>query len=84
MNISQDLLQLSVNSPSSGEGVENLKINFNSDNLSISFNGRYLIDIASQIEDESIIINLKDPGSPALIKDLSDTNSFHVIMPMKI
>ena len=52
--------------------------------LLCDFNGRYLIDIASQIEDESIIINLKDPGSPALIKDLSDTNSFHVIMPMKI
>ena len=84
MNISQDLLQLSVNSPNSGEGVESVNIKFNSDNMSVSFNGRYLIDIVSQIEDETIIINLKNPASPALIKDLSDTNSFHVVMPMKI
>ena len=42
------------------------------------------MDIASQIENETIVINLKDPGSPALIKDFSDKNSFHVIMPMKI
>ena len=32
----------------------------------------------------NIIINLKEPGSPVLIKDFSDKNSFHVVMPMKI
>ena len=84
MNISKDFMQLSVNSPTSGEGIENIKVKFNSDDMAISFNSRYLIDITSQIENDSIIINLKDPGSPVLIKDLSDQNSFHVIMPMKI
>ena len=52
--------------------------------MNISFNSRYLIDIASQIENDLIIINLKDAASPVLIKDLSDENSFHVVMPMKI
>ncbi len=84
MNISKDILLLSVNNPNSGEGTENVKVSFNSDDLAISFNSRYLIDIVSQIENEFININLKDAGSPALIKDLSDKNSFHVIMPMKI
>ena len=84
MNISKDALQLSVNNPVGGEGVENISAKFNSDGLSISFNSSYLIDIASQIEDESIVINLKDAGSPVLINDFSDKNSFHVVMPMKI
>ncbi len=84
MNISKDSLQLSVNSPNSGEGVENMNVNFNSNDMSISFNSRYLIDIASQIENDSIVIVLKDGGSPVLVKDLSDKNSFHVVMPMKI
>jgi len=84
MNISKDILQLSVNNPNSGEGVENINVKFNSDNMDISFNSRYLIDIVSQIEDDSIILSLKNPGSPVLIQDLSDKNSFHVVMPMKI
>ena len=84
MNINQDVLQLSVNSPNSGEGVENINVKFNSDNMNISFNSRYLIDIVSQIEDDLIVLTLKNPGSPVLIKDLSDKNSFHVVMPMKI
>jgi len=84
MNISKDSLQLSVNSPNSGEGIENINVKFNSDDMDISFNSRYLIDIASQIENDLIIINLKDAASPVLIKDMSDKNSFHVVMPMKI
>ncbi len=84
MTIGKDSLKLSVNSPNSGEGVENIKANYNSEEMNISFNSRYIIDIASQIEHETIIVNLKEAGSPVLIKDLSDKLSFHVVMPMKI
>ena len=84
ISITKDSVQLAVNNPSSGEGIENVNAKFNSSDLNISFNSRYLTDIASQIENESIIINLKDAGSPALINDFSDKNSFHVVMPMKI
>ena len=64
--------------------IFNINANFNSEDLNISFNSRYLTDITSQIENETIIINLKDAGSPVLINDFSDKNSFHVVMPMKI
>ncbi len=84
MSITKDSVQLSVNNPNSGDAIENINAKFNSNDLNISFNSRYLTDIASQIENESIIINLKEPGSPVLIKDFSDKNSFHVVMPMKI
>jgi DNA polymerase III subunit beta len=84
MSISKDGVQLSVNSPNSGEGIENVNATFNSEDINISFNSRYLSDIAAQIENEKIVINLKDPGSPVLIRDISDKNSFHVVMPMKI
>jgi len=84
MFISKNNVQLSVNNPISGDGTENINAKFNSEDLNISFNSRYLTDIAAQIENESIIINLKDAGSPVLISDFSDKNSFHVVMPMKI
>ena len=77
-------IQLSVNSANSGDGNEIIKADFDADNLNISFNSKYLIDIASEIEDKKLKINLKDSVSPVLIEDLSDKNSFFVIMPMKI
>ena len=82
--INQDSVQLSVNSANSGEGNEKIEAKFNSENLNISFNSRYLIDIASEVEDQKLKINLKDAISPVLIEDEADKNSFYVIMPMKI
>ena len=82
--INKDSLQLSVNSANSGDGNEKIKANFNAENLNISFNSKYLIDIASEVEDKNLKMNLKDSVSPVLIEDASDKNSYYVIMPMKI
>ena len=84
MVINKDNLQLSVNNANSGEGNEKIKAEFNSENINISFNSKYLIDIASEVEDKNLKINLKDSVSPVLIEDASDKNSYYVIMPMKI
>ena len=82
--INKDNVQLSVNSANSGEGNEKIKAEFNSENLNISFNSKYLIDIASEVEDKNLKMNLKDSVSPVLIEDIADKNSYYVIMPMKI
>ena len=82
--INKENIQLSVNSANSGEGNEKIKAEFNSDNLTISFNSKYLLDIASEVDNKNLKLTLKDSTSPVLIEDLSDKNSFYVIMPMKI
>ena len=78
----KNILKLSVNNPNSGDGSETLKVNFDHE-LNISFNSKYLIDVASQINGEQIIFYLNESGSPALIKDPVDKDSLFVIMPMK-
>jgi DNA polymerase-3 subunit beta len=77
-------VRLSVNSTNSGEGNEVVKANYIGDELTISFNSKYLIDIASEVQDKNIKMNLKDSVSPVFIEDLADKNSYYVIMPMKI
>ena len=81
-NLSKDVLNLSVNNTNSGDGKETLVVKFDHD-LEISFNSRYLIDVASQIDGEKIEIFFNDTGSPALIKDPGDFDSIFVVMPMK-
>ncbi len=81
-NLSKDNLNLSVNNTNSGDGKESLNVKFDHE-LDISFNSRYLIDVASQLDGDSIEIYLKDTGSPALIRDPSDFDSIYVVMPMK-
>ena len=81
-NLQKDILNLSVNNTNSGDGKESLAVKFDHE-LDISFNSKYLIDIASQLEGEKIEIYFKDTGSPALIKDPADFDSIFVVMPMK-
>ncbi len=81
-NLSKDMLNLSVNNTNSGDGKESLNVKFD-DDLEISFNSRYLMDVASQLDGEKIELFLNDMGSPALIKDPGDFDSIFVVMPMK-
>ena len=81
-NLVKDTLNLSVNNTTSGDGKESLNVKFDHD-LDISFNSRYLIDVASQLDGERVEIFFNDTGSPALIKDPGDFDSIFVVMPMK-
>ena len=81
-DLTKDTLNLSVNNTNSGDGKETLSVKFDSD-LEISFNSRYLIDVASQIDGEMIELYFNDTGSPVLIKDPGDFDSIFVVMPMK-
>ena len=81
-SLTKDTLNLSVNNTNSGDGKETLSVKFDHD-LEISFNSRYLIDVASQLDGEKIELYLNDTASPALIKDPSDFDSIFVVMPMK-
>ena len=80
--LSKDKLDLSVNNTNSGDGNESLNVKFDYD-LEISFNSRYLIDVASQLDGEKVEVFLNETGSPALIKDPGDFDSIYVVMPMK-
>ena len=81
-SLTKDALNLSVNNTNSGDGNETLTVKFDHD-LEISFNSRYLLDVASQLDGDKIEIFFNDTGSPALIKDPADFDSIYVVMPMK-
>ena len=81
-NLSKDTLKLAVNNTNSGDGKETLSAKFDHE-LEISFNSRYLIDVASQLDGKNLEILFNDTGSPTLIKDPGDFDSIFVVMPMK-
>ena len=84
LNLEKNNIKFSVNSTNSGEGNEVIKSNFTGEDMTVSFNAKYLTDIASEVEDKNLKVNLKDPMSPVLVEDMSDKNSYYVVMPMKI
>ena len=77
-------LILTVTNPDSGSATEELEVEYDAEPLDIGFNSRYLLDIAGQIEGESAVLKLADPGSPTLIEDRDAKDALYVLMPMRV
>jgi len=85
LQIEQNKMTVSVNTPDLGEGIEEIEIENQGGNIIIGFNGRYLTEVLNVI-DEGVKINLylKDEVSPGLLQAEEDKDFSYIIMPMRI
>jgi DNA polymerase-3 subunit beta len=77
-------LTLSVNNPDSGSATEELEVEYEATALDIGFNARYLLDITGQLDGDTALFRLADPGSPTLIQDREGASALYVLMPMRV
>ena len=67
-----------------GSATEEIEVEYQNTALEIGFNSRYLLDIAAQLEGETALLKLADPGSPTLIQDKEAKGATYVLMPMRV
>ncbi len=84
LSLTSGRLVLSVTNPDSGSATEEIEVQYDAEPLDIGFNSRYLLDIAAQIEGETAVLKLADPGSPTLVQDRSAMDALYVLMPMRV
>jgi DNA polymerase-3 subunit beta len=82
--LTADKLVLSVSNPDGGSATEELEVEYAAAPLEIGFNARYLLDIAGQLEGESAVFKLADPGAPTMVRDSADESALYVLMPMRV
>ena len=80
----QNVLNLNTINNESSTASEDLKINYDGDEIEIGFNSKYIMDIVNNLEDEEISINLKDNTSPIIALENSNSNLVYVLMPMRV
>ena len=66
------------------EQTEELEVDYDSAPLDVGFNARYLLDIAAQLDSDTALLKLADPGSPTLIQDRDGAAALYVLMPMRV
>jgi DNA polymerase-3 subunit beta len=84
LSLADGRLTLSVNNPDAGNAVEEIEVEYDAAPLDIGFNARYLLDIAGQLEGDTALFKLADPGSPTLILDREGASTLYVLMPMRV
>ncbi len=77
-------LTLLAQSPDAGTAEENIEVLYDSPELEIGFNSRYMLEMISQLEGDTIQFLFSDTNAPALVSDPADISGFYVIMPMRV
>ena len=84
LTIAPERLILSVTNPEGGSATEEISVDYEAEPLEIGFNARYLLDISSQLESETVHFLLADSGSPTMVRDGNDDSALYVLMPMRV
>ncbi len=85
LEIQDNQLTLVANSVSNNQAEEDMEVTWeNGEEFSIGFNGKYLLDIINQIEDETVQITFGQSTEPAILRDVSDDSLLYVLMPMRV
>lgn len=83
-DIHQRTLEISSSNPELGEAREELDVDYDGDDITSRFNARYLIDVLLVLDDNEIVLQLKDELSPAIIKPATTDDFLSVVMPMRL
>ncbi len=84
LEISPNNLTLSASSPEAGSAREEIEVSYDREPIEIGFNSKYLLDIAQQVEGETVQILLSDGASPTIVRDTADSSALYVLMPMRV
>ncbi|MAZ56300.1 DNA polymerase III subunit beta [bacterium] len=80
--VSKDDLTVSANSGELGTATESVSANTEGEDLTLSFNQRYLSEPLSHINDESIVLHFAGVGRPMVIEGVNDKTFRYLVMPM--
>ncbi|MFC1908855.1 DNA polymerase III subunit beta [Chloroflexota bacterium] len=75
-------LTVSARSEEIGDDVGEIDATVEGEEAKVAFNGKYLIDVLSVLNESQIALETTNPSSPGLIRPVGTDNYLHVVMPM--
>ena len=71
-----------------GDAKEEAEVAYEGPPLQVGFNARYLMEALSVIDTDEVLMELKDEGSPGILRPSSPTleapHQLYIIMPMRL
>ncbi len=77
-------VDLTVLTPESGRAEESVEGDFEGDDLTVAFNPSYLLDGVEAVRADTLILEVNDPGKPALVRGEGEDEYRYLLMPVKV
>jgi DNA polymerase-3 subunit beta len=87
-SLNKNSVEMSSTHQDFGDAQEEVEVVYEGPPLQVGFNARYLIEALNVIDTEEVLMELKDEGSPGILRPSSSTpglsNQISIIMPMRL
>jgi DNA polymerase-3 subunit beta len=88
LSFGKNSVEMSSTHQDFGDAKEEVEVVYEGSLLQVGFNARYLIEALNVIDTEEIIMELKDEGSPGILRPstsaIAFSNQFCIVMPMRL
>jgi DNA polymerase-3 subunit beta len=87
LTITQRALRITSESPESGNGFDEVAIDYEGNDVTIGFNAKYFLDVLGSVDDDEVTLSVSGELDPAVIRPGGDPDHqgyVAVIMPMRI
>lgn len=84
MMISSGVVRISSESPTGGEGFDEVAVDYDGTPVQIGLNGKYLLDILSCLAEDEVILDMNGELDPIVVRPVGERSFLAVVMPMRI
>jgi DNA polymerase-3 subunit beta len=77
-------MRISSESPESGDGSDEVPIEYSGPPITVGFNAKYFLDVLGALDEDEIELGLSGELDPAVVRPVSERKFLAVVMPMRI
>lgn len=84
LGVGPGTMRITSESPDSGEGFDEVSIEYSGPAMTIGFNAKYFLDVLGALDDEEVELGFGGELDPAVVRPASQRQFLAVVMPMRI
>jgi DNA polymerase-3 subunit beta len=84
LSLTKGTLRITTESPESGEGFDEVPIEYAGADMTIGFNARYFLDVLAALDEDDVELGFGGELDPAVVKPVGPRQFLAVVMPMRI
>src|SRR5215471_4420917 len=84
LTLAKGTMRFTSESPDSGEGFDEVPVDYDGPDVTIGFNARYFLDVLGSLDEERVEIGIGGELDPVVVRPHGSADYLAVIMPMRI
>jgi DNA polymerase III subunit beta len=84
LGLTKGTMRITTESPDSGEGFDEVPIEYAGPNMTVGFNAKYFLDVLGALDEDEVELGFGGELDPAVVKPAGPRQFLAVVMPMRI